>query len=155
MIILATALVLIGYFWNSIMGYLTHTFLPWIRENCSFITYGIVQTIVSVLDNVVTATRERVAACYKWLKKCLLRSTSAYTLEGDEVREKSVSIIDNMDGTYTVHETETLQDKWGAPAEVLARLNDNDQKAFVVDRKDAMENNYRQKAEQKLDLQLA
>lgn len=155
MLILATALVLIGYFWNQIMGFLTHTFLPWIRENCSFVTYGIVQTIVSVLDNVVTATRERVAACYKWLKHCLLRSSSTYTLEGDEVREKSVSIIDNMDGTYTVHETETLQDKWGASAEVLARLNDNDQQAFVVDRKDAMENNYRQKAEQKLNLQLA
>lgn len=155
MILLATAIVLIGYFWDSIMGYLRDSLLPWVQQNCSFITYGIVQTIVGFIDNAVVATKQRVSACYKWLKNCVLRSSSSYTLEGNNIRETSRTIIDNMDGTYTVHDTETLADKWGMPADVLARLNDNAEQAFTVDRKEAMETKYRQQAQQKLDLQLA
>lgn len=155
MFLLATAIVLIGYFWDRIMSYLRESFLPWVQENCSFITYGIVQSIVGFIDNAVVATKQRISACYKWLKNCVLRSSSTYTLEGDNIREKSVSIIDNLDGTYTVHEKESLADKWGMPADVLARLNDNDSQTIVVDRKEAMETKYRQQAEQKLNLQLA
>lgn len=155
MILLATAIVLIGYFWDNIMGYLRDSFLPWVQQNCSFITYGIVQTIVGFIDDAVVATKQRVSACYKWLKNCVLRSTASYTLEGDNIREKSISIIDNLDGTYTVHEKESLAAMWDMPAEVLARLNDNDEQAFTVDRKEAMETKYRQQAQQKLDLQLA
>lgn len=154
MILLATAIVLIGYFWDNIMGYLRDSFLPWVQQNCSFITYGIVQTIVGFIDNAVVATKQRVSACYKWLKNCVLRSTSSYTMEGDNIREKSISIIDNLDGTYTVHEKESLTSMWDMPAEVLARLNNNDEQAFSVDRKEAMETKYRQQAQQKLDLQL-
>lgn len=155
MILLATAIVLIGYFWDNIMSYLRDSFLPWVQQNCSFITYGIVQTIVGFIDDAVVATKQRVSACYKWLKNCVLRSTASYTLEGDNIREKSISIIDNLDGTYTVHEKESLAAMWDMPAEVLARLNDNDEQAFTVDRKEAMETKYRQQAQQKLDLQLA
>lgn len=155
MILLATAIVLIGYFWDNIMSYLRDSFLPWVQQNCSFITYGIVQTIVGFIDNAVVATKQRVSACYKWLKNCVLRSTSSYTMEGDNIREKSISIIDNLDGTYTVHEKESLASMWDMPADVLARLNNNDEQAFTVDRKEAMETKYRQQAQQKLDLQLA
>lgn len=147
-ITLIVSALIIGAMWNKIMNFFMTTLLPWLKNHISADIYDLFSSIVSWVDDKVVLARHAIQNGYKWIKESLMGCTTQFSLNGNyDIVEKQKTIIDNLNGTVTVYETERQIDSLDITAETLKALQENAKNIVVRDNKEALEAKYEARAE--------